>query len=470
MSLSRRSLIAAPFLWLPSKTAARRTNVVMFMSDSHGAWALGAYGCRDMHTPALDQLAADGARFTRAYACTPAGSPSRMTWLTGLVPSQHGVQDGLVDEDSWGPKTQRFLDGHLTYSELLAKAGFTLGMCGEWHMGDDIHAQRGFTFWHTVPGAAGPYRDPEFYTNGVRRRLFGFKTDLVTDGAIEFLDRTKDKPFFLQVNFYAPHTPFDYQPERDRDPYRVCTFGCFPEDDDNPNQQPGSAKLANKRESKLAYSALVTGVDRNVDRVLHRLDRLKLREDTLIIFTSDQGWNASHHGIWGKGNATVPFNLYEESVRVPMIWNQPGRIRSGHVVTPMVSSYDFFPTILDYLGLPPHNDPKLPGRSYAGILRGRNVNWSNRLFFEYSYMRGVRTENMKYIERTKDWPSEMYDLEADPGETENVIRDASYAKVLAGMRTDLARFFQDRGAPPIESWRSTTKQILPPSQPRKAAK
>jgi len=460
MGVTRRSLVAAPLLWLPSRAASRRTNVIMLMSDEHGAWAMGAYGCRDMRTPVLDQLAAEGARFTRAYVCTPASSPSRMTWLTGQVPSQHGVQDNLSDEDSYGPKTHRFLDGHLTWSEILAKAGYTLGMCGKWHMGDDAHAQRGFSYWHTVPGGSGTYRDPEFYTNGVHRKLFGFKTDLVADGALEFLDRHRDNPFFLLVNNYAPHTPYDYQPERDREPYRNCEFGCFPDDEVNPRQNPENARLAGKKESKIAYSALVTGVDRNVGRILRHLDRLKLRDDTLIIFTADHGWNAGQHGIWGKGDGTIPFNLYEESVRVPMIWNHPGRIRAGHVVTPMVSSYDFFPSILDYLGLAAHRDPKLSGRSYADFLRGRALNWNNRLFFEYSYLRGVRTENIKYIERTREWPSELYDLETDPGETENVIRDTGYAKTLASMRADLAKYFQDRGAPPLEDWHSTTKQIL----------
>jgi choline-sulfatase len=468
MGVTRRSLIAAPFLWLPARSAARRTNVVTFMTDDHGAWAMGAYGCHDMRTPVLDQLASEGARFTRAYACTPVNSPSRMSYLTGLIPSQFGVQDDLADEDSYGSKTRRFLDGHLTYSEVLAKSGYTLGMAGKWHMGDDAHAQRGFSYWHATPGAGGTYRDPEFYTNGARRKLFGFKTDLVADGAIEFLDRSKDKPFYLLVNFNAPHEPYDYQPERDREPYRNCAFECFPDEDANPNQNPAWAKLLNKREPKLAYSALVTGVDRNIGRILRRLDRLKLRDDTLIIFTSDQGWNAGHHGVWGKGNGTIPFNLYEESIRVPMIWNHRGRIRSGHVVTPMVSSYDFFPTILDYLGVPPVHDAKLAGRSYADFLRGRFANWNNRLFFEYSYMRGMRTDNLKYIERTKDWPSELYDLESDPGESENVIKDAGYTKALTAMRAEVSRFFQDRGAPPIAEWRTTVKQNLPDYKHRAA--
>jgi arylsulfatase A-like enzyme len=185
--LSRREFLATPAV-LASRFAAR-TNVVLFMTDDHGAWAMGAYGCDEIHTPNLDKLAAGGARFTRAYAATPVCSPSRMTYLTGLLPSHHGVQDYLIPEDSFGPKSRRFLQGLTTYTELLAKAGYTLGMCGKWHMGNDEYPQVGFTYWVTVPGGGGTYRDPVFVVQGQRKKIPGFKTDIVTDYALEFLDR-----------------------------------------------------------------------------------------------------------------------------------------------------------------------------------------------------------------------------------------------------------------------------------------
>ncbi|MCL4401503.1 MAG: sulfatase-like hydrolase/transferase [Acidobacteria bacterium] len=446
----------------PALKTARRPNVVMFMTDDHGAWALGAYGCPSIHTPNIDTLAAGGARFTRAFACTPVCSPSRLSYITGLIPSRHGVQDWLVPEDSYGPATHRFLDGHVTYSEILARSGYTLGMCGKWHMGDDEKAQRGFTYWHTVPGGGGIYRDPTFVTNGVRRKLQGYKTDLVADGALEFLDTVKDRrPFYLLLPFYAPHTPYNYQPEKYREPYRDSTFPCYPDTPMHPWQNSGLAKMHGQRENKLAYSALITGADANIGRVLKRLEELGMREDTLVIFTADQGWNAGHHGVWGKGNGTVPFNMLEESLRVPLIWNFPGRIRAGQVIDAMVSSYDYFPTILDYLGAPGHRERGMPGRSYAGFLTGKRPQWRNRLYFEYAYVRGVRTENMKYIQRTREWPSELFDLENDPGETHNVIADPAYRRVLAGFRAELAGFFRQAGAPPIEDWHSTTKQKLP---------
>ena len=458
---TRRSVLAAPFLWLPARAAARKTNVVLFMSDDHGAWANGCYGCSDIHTPNIDRLADGGVRFTSAYACTPVCSPSRVTYLTGEMPSRHGVQDWLVPADSYGPTTTRFLDAHTTYSELLAGAGYTLGMCGKWHMGDDEHAQRGFSWWHTVPGGGGTYRDPVFVTNGVRRKLSGQKTNLVADGALEFLDTVKDKPFFLQVPFYAPHTPYDYQPEEFRSLYRDSTFPCFPDEPMNKNQNPELARMHGSRDAKLGYSALISTMDHNIGRVIRRLEELRLRENTLVIFTADQGWNAGHHGVWGKGNGTWPLNMYEESLRVPLIWNHAGRIPERRVVRDrLVSSYDFFPSILDYLGVAAPKRRERPGQSYTTLLREDVPDWRSRLFFEYEYVRGIRTRNLKYVERTSEWPSELYDLEADPGERKNLIGDPAYAQVLAGLRSELGSFFRRTGAPPISGWRKTTRQRL----------
>jgi arylsulfatase A-like enzyme len=128
----------------------------------------------------------------------------------------------------------------------------------------------------------------------------------------------------------------------------------------------------------------------------------------------------------------------------------------------MVSNYDFFPTILDYLGVPvPHEKVKRPGRSYAPFLRGESPAWRNRLYFEYEYVRGIRTENLKYIERTQKWPSELFDLEADPGERRNAIDDPKHQRELDALRRDMHDFFHQHGAPPLEDWRSTTTQHIP---------
>jgi arylsulfatase A-like enzyme len=153
--------------------------------------------------------------------------------------------------------------------------------------------------------------------------------------------------------------------------------------------------------------------------------------------------------------------MYEESLRVPMIWNHPGSIRAGTVVDQMVSSYDFHPTVLDYVGVRAAADRRRVGRSYRGLLDNPSKQWRDRLFFEYAYVRGLRTRNLKYIERTEGYPSELFDIEADPAETRNLIDDAAYARQLAVLRAELRDYFRRAGAPPIDQWRSTTSQKLP---------
>ena len=440
-----------------------RPNVVAIMSDDHGAWANRCYGCTDIYTPNLDKLAGTGTRFQNTMACTPVCSPSRMTYLTGLLPSAHGVQDYLQKVDSCGPKSRQWLAGFTTYTEVLAANGYELGMCGKWHMGKDEEAQAGFTDWNTVPSGGGPYKNPTFVRNGKSVPFEGFREDGIGDFALEFLDKQKnsEKPFFLAVNFYAPHTPYSYQPEAYRKPNLTSTFSCFPDLPMNPAENPGLKEEFGKHESKLAYSSLITGIDANIGRILQKLEELGVRDNTLVIYTADHGWNAGHHGVWGKGNGTIPLNMYEESLRVPMIWNHPGHIRSGAVVHEIISSYDFFPTILEYLNIPVARDRRRVGRSYAEALKGGRLPRRDRLYFEYASVRCVRTLTMKYVERTDGWPSELYDLAKDPRETQNLIGDPRYSASLTELKEDLAAYFRAAGAPPLSAWRTTTKQDLP---------
>jgi choline-sulfatase len=468
-SLSRRHLLAGAAAGSlatggtrPARAAAERPNLVMFMTDDHGAWATGAYGCADMHTPNIDRLAREGVMFTHAYAATPVCSPSRLTYMTGVLPFRHGVQDWLRPVDAYGPRSHRWLEGFHTWPRALADAGYTLGMTGKWHMGEDDKPQEGFTWWCTVPGGGGPYLDQEFVRNGVRAVVKGFKTDVVGDCALEFIDQQKaDRPFALYLPFYAPHTPYDYQPDVYRQPFVNSTFPCYPDVPKHQWQNPGYSRMHGKRDPKWAYSALIAGADANIGRVLKRLEERGLRENTIVVFTADQGWNAGHHGVWGKGNGTWPFNMYEESIRVPLIWNYPRGIKPG-VVPQLVSAYDFYPTVLEMMGVPAAPDARRVGRSYAPFLRGAQPppRWRDRLYFEYSNVRAVRTGNLKYVERTQEWPSELFDLETDPGETRSVLNERPYSAQRQALRADLARFFRTAGAPPLAEWRSTTRQEL----------
>jgi len=467
-SLTRRQALgaaAAPFIL---SAAAKPLNILFILTDDLGAWALNSYGCHDMHTPHLDRLAAEGVRFTRAYACTPVCSASRSTHLTGRLPCHDGVQDWLLTDDCVGPTAKDFLAGQTTIAGIFQRSGYATGVSGKWHLGNDDRAHAGFDSWAVVPGGGSSFRDAVFYRDGTRTPTRGFKDDFTADYAIEFLEANRAHPFFFYLPFFSPHIPYDFQPEEDRKWYANSAFPCFPDEPIHPWHSktlggqpfPTLKDFGNPR-SKLGYSALVTAMDRNVGRVVGQLEKLGLRDNTLIVFSADQGHCCGHHGIWGKGNSTVPFNMYDTSLHVPLIWNLPGRIRAGGVLDPMVSAYDFFPTLLDYAGMEAPRDPKRVGRSYAGFLRGHPPAWRNELYFEYEYVRGIRTQNLKYIERTREWPSELYDLESDPGERQNAFDDTRHRKKLAALRQRLHGFFNGVGAPPLDQWRTTTKQHLP---------
>lgn len=466
-SLNRRtflgSLAAASGAAVVKAQEPTRPNVVFFMTDDHGAWALGSK-CDEMHTPNLDRLAANGVTFNEAFACTPVCSPSRATFFTGKLPSHHGVQDFLVGADSSGPQSKRFLEGHTSFADVLKGEGYKCGLVGKWHLGHDTEAQSGFDFWYTAPRGSGPYKDVEFFDNGESVKDTGFKTDFVGDGALKFLDQHHEDPFCLTVPFFAPHDPFNYQPEKYREPYKDSKFSCFPQPERHPQRRGVHNRHWDNREANIGYSALVTAVDANVGRVLDKLDELGLTDNTVIIFTADHGYNCGHHGFWGKGNGTLPFNMYEESIRVPLIWSHPGRIPAGIEADPMVSSYDFFPTLLDYLGVTAEPDAQRVGRSYAPFVRGETPEWPTELYFEFSYVRSIRTDHLKLVERAEGWGDELFDLEVDAGESTNRIGSPQYRERAAALSSRLHKFFEDAGAPPLDNWRSTVKQELPMDQ------
>src|ERR1035438_9232787 len=268
MNRDRRSFllssVAAPFVQT-RKRSTTRPNLVLFMTDDHGAWATGAYGARGILPPHIDRLANSGARFTRAFAATPVCSPSRMTWMTGCLPATHRVEDWLLPEDSFGPKSRDWLDGLLTWPEVLKAHGYTMAMCGKWHMGRDDRAQRGFTEWATVPGGSGTYRNPTFVHNGRPQPIQGFKEDALGDFALDFLAQQKNgHNFALLMPFYAPHTPFDFTPDRYRAAYRDSAFPDFPDTPVHAAQNPQLQSMHGNRDAKLGYSSLVTAADANI--------------------------------------------------------------------------------------------------------------------------------------------------------------------------------------------------------------
>ncbi len=441
--------------------SAAKPNIIFILSDDQGAWAMKAAGASEFQTPNLDRLAARGTSFPNSFVATPICTPSRMTFFTGRMPSHHGLQFHLVAasaEDNARP----WLNGQPTFSEQLAANGYTLGLVGKWHMGGDLVPQAGFSYWRVLHGVN--YKDPEVAIDGRWVKTPGFKTDIEGGFALEFVEQNKNRPFFLYWAANAPHRDYDFQPKEDREPYRGSAFPSFPRLPVHPWQNPNTLLMGDhgNEESKTSYAALVTGLDRNIGRLLDRLKELDLLDKTLIIFCSDNGYNCGHHGLWGKGSASVPFNLYDDTIRVPTVWSYPGHIPEGATIPQMVMNYDFFPTLLDYLGIPAAPDPKRVGLSYAPFLRGQTpAQWRDRVYFEYAYMRGVRTDTMKLIERTKDWPGEMFDLNEDPQETRNLFDTPERGEDRDALRKDLQAFFQSIGAPSLKDWAKTTAQTLP---------
>lgn len=472
LSLRRLSLLASivTIHTLVAQGAEAGTNVVFILTDDQGHWAVNAGGsddCQSLKTPSLDRLVQEGTRFSEAFVATPVCSPSRATWLTGRLPSQHGIQDWILPSETYGDERRSFIEGQPTFSQALADQGYVVGLCGKWHLGDDARTQAGFSYWSTVPGGGGRYLDPTFVKNGKRAKRSGYKTDLLGDDALEFMEQNRDRPFFLFLSFYAPHTPMEYQPEKYRAPYQDSSFPCFPDLPMHPSHMremngrvSGHLRDFSKHHSKLSYSALVTGIDENVGRVLDKIGELGLRENTLVVFASDHGFHSGHEGIWGKGNGTVPFNLYERSVKIPLVWSHPGRIPAGRSITDLVTSYDFLPTLFDYLSLEPPVDDGRVGRSYSHLLTGEGGEWEDEIYFEYEYVRGIRTERWKYVERTPEWPSELFDLKNDPVERRNVLSFPQNAELVRELRRRLSDFFERAGAPKATEWRSTTQQQL----------
>ncbi len=198
------------------------------------------------------------------------------------------------------------------------------------------------------------------------------------------------------------------------------------------------------RESLKGYFAAITALDLNVGRILERLSELGIRENTLIVFSSDNGYSCGHHGFWHKGNGTFPLNMYENSVKVPFIMSHPGKIPEGSVSEAMVSQYDFMPTLLDYLGLPDPNDDMSPGRSFVPALTRKTNDAQDEVvvFDEYGPVRMIRTQEWKYVHRYPYGPHELYDLVKDPRERKNLIDDKSQNALISDMRRQMGAWFE----------------------------
>ncbi|HUG19479.1 MAG TPA: sulfatase-like hydrolase/transferase [Planctomycetaceae bacterium] len=446
-------LVNSPWFLLAqenSPTSERPPNVILMMTDNHGAWTLGCYGNRDIRTPHIDRIAYEGIRFKNAFSSNAVCSPTRATYLTGLLPSQHGVHCFLRrNEAQMGDDPYCTIDEFRTLPKVFKENGYACGLVGKWHLGGNMTPQEGFDdYWITMPhGATSEFYDAEVIENGELRKEPKYLTDLWTEHAKKFITTNKEKPFFLFLSYNGPYGLGNLllNPPRNRhyNTYAEQLLPSFPREQMHPwlhNNKPYLNNVVSMRR----FAAELSGVDDSVGEVMETLLELGLDNNTLIVFCADQGWIGGQNGLWGMGDHTRPLTAFDGMMRVPLMFRHPTHIRPGQTSDIMVSNYDFMPTLLGYLGLNDKKNlnPNSPGRDFSEVLRDKKLAWQDLVFYEMENCRCIRTKTAKYIHRHPDGPHELYDLETDPGEQINLYGQPQQADLQAKLKDALDAFFE----------------------------
>ncbi|GAC1392888.1 MAG: sulfatase-like hydrolase/transferase [Ktedonobacteraceae bacterium] len=452
-------------------------NILVIMTDDHAQWAAGCYGNRELRTPTLDYLASTGVRMENAFTPIPVCSPARASFFTGRLPSQHGLHDYLLETEA-DVAAHDWLADEMTIAQILSEAGYHTALIGKWHCGNGEQRQAGFDHWFSLGPKQGEHRGQHTYwENAQPVQLSAYKTSVITDHALGFLAAHQpEQPFFLFVGYTATHSPWSDHPERIVSPYRTCTFEDIPSDITYPFGRLAGESLhksrRDRREALAQYYAAVTEVDEQVGRIVDHLDAHGLREHTLIVYVADHGLNCSHHSIWGKGNGTRPLNMVEESIRIPLIFNNPKTLFAGLVRTEFVDHCDLFQTLLDYahISFPQEivEKKRYPGRSFKPLLQGSAIlDWKTEVFGEYGNLRMLRTRTHKLVLRYPEGPCELFDLTADPRETSNLFHSAENQPLVQALTVSIETFFARHEDPqksglricelprhnPFEAWR-----------------
>jgi len=448
-----------------------RPNILFIMSDDHASHAMSCYGSRINETPNLDRIASGGMRFDNCFCTNSICAPSRATILTGTYNHINGVT-------TLGAK----IDGRQeNFAKLLQGAGYQTALVGKWHLGHGGHHDpTGFDHWDVLPGQ-GDYHNPEMNRMGDSRRIDGYVTDIITDLSLEWLEaRDKDRPFCLMLHHKAPHRWWEPdekhaemyedvdipEPETLWDDYenrasaaREAKMRVDRDLSERDLKGPTPDGLSPEEEKRWKYQRYikdylrcVASVDDNVGRVIDYLDVDGAAKNTLICYTSDQGFFLGDHGWYDKRF------MYEESLRMPFIVRYPEGIQPGSVNQRMVLNVDFPATFLDYAGVevPGH----FQGRSLRSLLEGATSDdWRTSMYYRY-WMHlsqhhvyahyGIRTHDYKLIyyyadalgqpgtvDDTKPPEWELFDLQKDPSELNNVFNDLAYAEIVPALRTEL---------------------------------
>jgi arylsulfatase A-like enzyme len=393
------SLLALPAFAAPP-------NILVIMSDDQGRWASGLYDER-ISTPNLRYLAEEGVRFDAAIAPTPVCSAARVSFYTGRTPSQHGVHDFLSDADS---ERDDWLAGEVLISEVLRSQGYRVGLFGKWHADTrGWQPARGFDRWLTYDERDAPWINQYlhsgtvfFSSDGEATSYTGMQAPFLTNATIDFIAEDRERPFAAFVNYTEPHFPFEGLPERLVAPYRDIADRIVPAGDTSslPPVSATPVSPAEHREMLAQYLAAVAFLDEQGGRLLDALASRGLRDDTLIVYASDHGHLTGQFGLYGKGNATRPQNLYQLSLAIPLvIAGPPAMVRAGQVRQEFVSLLDLFPTFAELAGA----DDALarydgPGESLLPLLRGERTALERPLqFAEYGNARTVHDGQWKLV-------------------------------------------------------------------------
>ncbi|MBS1800524.1 MAG: sulfatase-like hydrolase/transferase [Acidobacteria bacterium] len=436
-----------------------RPNILVFLTDDHGQWLQQAYGNSEVHTPNMSRIARSGVRMANAFTTCPVCSPARASFFTGRMPSQHGIHDWI--EETKQAYAYPWLKGQTLISELMRSAGYHTGLVGKWHCGEEREPHPGFDSWFSYWINQYPHNGKQqFSDNGKQVVVEGLQSPLLTEQALNFLRshyaerQTQTKPFFLFVGYTDTHSPHTDMPSDIVAKYNDATFRDIPRERfaaaHGKTAIPVSSDPAVERTKHAQYYAAASAIDREVGRVLDELESRGQLDNTLVVYTGDHGLNAGHHGFWEKGNATIPQNFIEESIRVPCAIAWPnGGVPRDLVSDLAVNHCDLFATLLEVAGASPNAETartiNSPGKSYLPHLRGKSTPHDDTIFCEYGNARMMRSAGYKLILRYPfrgvGFPNELYDLKADPRETENLYAQPQHATRIEQMTAVLNRFF-----------------------------
>jgi len=428
--------------------ASEKPNIIFIFTDDQAPNTFGAAGNPSIKTPNLDRMIRGGTFFPRTYIPVPQCAPSRAAVLTGRYPHEIGV---LSNTD---PRLGR----RPNFATVLQRQGYRCGLVGKWHFSRHYIPHAGFRdFWVTRDKSANTegdrYIDPLIRVGAEKHQEKGWLTDIITDYALQFIDESSDKPFMLWLCYYAPHRPLTFPPDPHLryDPAQVPLPRSI---NDNLHLKPpqqardmchamyAEQDRAALRENIAKYYSMITALDTNVGRILARLEQRKLDRNTLVIFMSDNGWMLGEHQLYSKGPM-----FYDELVRMPLIFYQPGVVPAGRRSDALVSLLDIFPTITTLGGarkLPPHS-----GVDIWPLVQGKTDKVRDRLFFEYrdkklsgtfQPMLGVVSERFKYVRYMKGGQEELYNVADDPQEMKNLVHGTAHRRELLQHRAWLDEF------------------------------